>query len=363
MSKNLDENNIYQLLYEEIPSDDDSETSCDDSDNDADYCLPSREVVISESSSDSEYEDSEILNLDNHNIYILPSPLKKTRLSLKRKNNNKDGEIPKKIPVSRRQLFSNFNFEEGDMSGIQPLATPSSSQSSQPQINIQQNHNEINTPFIPPIWSKNNNNMHSSPLFTSLEGVTIDFFQPFYEENSTYLDEINIAHNVVNSDDERSVEKLVENNETNGSSEYVNESDEMKSSICHAISDTNKETSTSIQNILNLIKVNDTKYGSSSSGLQTLEAGLKKITSEGQWETFLHTAGSLSVPFRNRSGTKISVQPTSIARRSPNITRGSKRLPSCRPAKCESNTKKRKRNLGSNVNANLPNAKSHGRAH
>ncbi|KAE9528774.1 hypothetical protein AGLY_012349 [Aphis glycines] len=132
----LNENNIYQLLYEEIPSDDDSETSCDDSDNDADYCLPSREVVISESSSDSEYEDSEILNLDNHNIYLLPSPLKKTRLSLKRKNNNKDGEIPKKLPVSRRQLFSNFNFEEGDMSGIQPLATPSSSQSSQPQINI-----------------------------------------------------------------------------------------------------------------------------------------------------------------------------------------------------------------------------------
>jgi len=195
MSKNLDENNIYQLLYEEIPSDDDSETSCDDSDNDADYCLPSREVVISESSSDSEYEDSEILNLDNHNIYILPSPLKKTRLSLKRKNNNKDGEIPKKLPVSRRQLFSNFNSEEGDMSGIQPLATPSSSQSSQPQINIQQNHNEINTPFIPPIWSKNNNNMHSSPLFTSLEGVTsiienLPFCNPINIFNTLFNDEI-----------------------------------------------------------------------------------------------------------------------------------------------------------------------------
>ncbi|KAE9521818.1 hypothetical protein AGLY_017789 [Aphis glycines] len=195
MSKNLDENNIYQLLYEEIPSDDDSETSCDDSDNDADYCLPSREVVISESSSDSEYEDSEILNLDNHNIYLLPSPLKKTRLSLKRKNNNKDGEIPKKLPVSRRQLFSNFNFEEGDMSGIQPLATPSSSQSSQPQINIQQNHNETNTPFIPPIWSKNNNNMHSSPLFTSLEGVTsiienLPFCNPINIFNTLFNDEI-----------------------------------------------------------------------------------------------------------------------------------------------------------------------------
>jgi len=142
-----------------------------ESDNDEDYRLPSREVVISESSSDTEYEDSEILNLDNNNIYLLPSPLKKTRLSIKRKNITRDIEIPYKVPVSRRQLFSNFSCEEGDMSGIQPLATPSSSQSdresSQPQINVQQNHNEIDVPFIPPIWSKNNNKMYSSPLFTS----------------------------------------------------------------------------------------------------------------------------------------------------------------------------------------------------
>lgn len=154
--------------------------------------------------------------------------------------------------------------------------------------------------------------------------------------------------------------------EKNKSSEYVhelNETDKMQSSSSHEISDTNIETSTSIENIRNLMKFNDTKYGSPSSGIQTLEARLKKITSEGQWETFLHTAGNLSVPLRKRSGTKISVQPTSIARRSPNITRGSKRLPSGRPAKCESSTKKRKRNLGSNVNANLPNAKSHGRGH
>ncbi|XP_008189828.1 piggyBac transposable element-derived protein 4-like [Acyrthosiphon pisum] len=51
----------------------------------------------------------------------------------------KDVEIPNKVPVSRRQLFSNFDFEKGDnMSGIQPLATPSLSQSdresSQPQF-------------------------------------------------------------------------------------------------------------------------------------------------------------------------------------------------------------------------------------
>jgi len=200
MSKNLDENNICQLLYEEIPSDDNSETSCDESDNDEDYRLSSREVVISESSSDTEYEDSEILNLDNNNIYLLPSPLKKTRLSIKRKNITRDVEIPNKVPVSRRQLFSNFNCEEGDMSGIQPLATLSSSQSdreiSQPQINVvQQTHNEIDIPFIPPIWSKNNNKMYSSPLFTSSEGATniienLPFCTPISIFNILFNDEI-----------------------------------------------------------------------------------------------------------------------------------------------------------------------------
>jgi len=72
---------IFVKYYtKKFPSDDNNETSCDESDNDEDYRLPSREVVISESSSDTEYEDSEILNLDNNNIYLLPSPLKKTRL-------------------------------------------------------------------------------------------------------------------------------------------------------------------------------------------------------------------------------------------------------------------------------------------
>jgi len=192
------------------------------------------------------------------------------------------------------------------------------------------------------------------------KSLKIDFFQPFYVENSAYLDEINIAQTVVISDDEKTIV------EKNKSSEYVhelNETDKMQSSLSHEIADTNEETCNSIQNILKLIKFNDKKYGSSSSGIQTLEARLKKITSEGQWETFLHTAGNVSVPLRKRSGAKISVQPTSIARRSPNITRGSKRLPSGRPAKCESGIKKRKRNLGSNVNANLPNAKSYGRGH
>jgi len=85
------------------------------------------------------------------------------------------------------------------MSGIQSLATPSSSQSdresSQPQINVQQNHNEIDVPFIPPIWSKNNNKMYSRCLFTSLEGGTniienLPFCTPISFFNILFNDEI-----------------------------------------------------------------------------------------------------------------------------------------------------------------------------
>jgi hypothetical protein len=104
-------------------------------------------------------------------------------------------------------------------------------------------------------------------------------------------------------------------------------------------------------------------FGSSTAGLNILESHLKKITMEGQWQSFLHTAGNSAVALRKRPGAKIRVQPTSIARRLPRVTKGSKRLPSGRPANCEINTKKRKRNLGTNVQLNVPNAKSHGHNH
>lgn len=105
------------------------------------------------------------------------------------------------------------------------------------------------------------------------------FFQPFYVENSAYLDEINIAQTVVISDDERI---LVEKNKSSEFIHELNETDKMQSSLSHEIADTNKETYNAFQNILKLMKFNDTKYGSSSSGIQTLETRLKKITSEGQ---------------------------------------------------------------------------------
>ncbi|GBL73820.1 hypothetical protein AVEN_230785-1 [Araneus ventricosus] len=58
---------------------------------------------------------------------------------------------------------------------------------------------------------------------------------------------------------------------------------------------------------------------------------LEKITSEGQWETMLATLGS-NVPLRRKAGVAVRVPPTSIARRSIGVARGSKRVVSGRPS-------------------------------
>lgn len=46
MSNNINEGDICQVLFEDIPSDENSDTSCDESDDDKDYCLPSRQIDI-----------------------------------------------------------------------------------------------------------------------------------------------------------------------------------------------------------------------------------------------------------------------------------------------------------------------------
>jgi len=72
-----------------------------------------------------------------------------------------------------------------------------------------------------------------------------------------------------------------------------------------------------------------------------------------------------AVPLARRHRAAIRVQPTAVNRRRPGITRGSKRLPAGRPPKSEKRTRpsKRPRNLQMNVDANQPNAKSHGSGH
>lgn len=69
-----------------------------------------------------------------------------------------------------------------------------------------------------------------------------------------------------------------------------------------------KETKTkTIDCIIDLIKSKDSTFGSSTAGLNILESRLKKVTTEGQWQSFLHTAGNSTVALRKRPGAKIRV--------------------------------------------------------
>ena len=68
--------------------------------------------------------------------------------------------------------------------------------------------------------------------------------------------------------------------------------------------------------------------------------------------------------FKTSSQKNIRVQPTSIARRRPGITKSGRRVPAGRPPTLhQSRGLKRKRNLCENVKENVPNAKSHGINH
>jgi hypothetical protein len=80
---NINSSDICQELFEDIPSDDRSVTSIDDTGIDKYYIIPTQNTnnIIEESSdlSDeevSEESDVEILNLGDNNTYLLPSPIK-----------------------------------------------------------------------------------------------------------------------------------------------------------------------------------------------------------------------------------------------------------------------------------------------
>lgn len=96
-------------------------------------------------------------------------------------------------------------------------------------------------------------------------------------------------------------------------------------------------------------------------GLEKAVCKLRSISNASSFASFLHGHG---FGRRYRSGAAIRVQPTSLSRRRPHVTRGSKRLASGRPPSGSTVTKaKRRRCLSLNIRANLPNAKSHGNGH
>lgn len=70
------------------------------------------------------------------------------------------------------------------------------------------------------------------------------------------------------------------------------------------ISDDESKSVDEIRNLCDEIMKTHEKYGSSTSGIASFRKRLAKITSKGQWETFLHTAGS-SILLGKRSGAAI----------------------------------------------------------
>ena len=131
-------------------------------------------------------------------------------------------------------------------------------------------------------------------------------------------------------------------------------------------SSANEQGDAVLDDILELLSTKHSTFGSSTSGLEMMRKRLRRVQwlqSCGQWEAFLHTIGS-AVPLAHRHRAAIRVQPTAVGRRRPGVTRGSKRLPTGRPAKSDKRPPaKRRRSFHHNVQANQPNAKPHGSAH
>ena len=103
-------------------------------------------------------------------------------------------------------------------------------------------------------------------------------------------------------------------------------------------------------------------FGTSRSkeGMQKVMDRLCKIKTSNMFDSFLHSWGSGLGLTKGRKS-QIKVQPTSVSRRRPGLSRGASTVGKGRPALNASEKKglKRKRNLALNIALNQPNAKSH----
>ena len=113
-----------------------------------------------------------------------------------------------------------------------------------------------------------------------------------------------------------------------------------------------------------LLEQKHEQFGNNISGLRRMIRRLQHVQTATQWETFMHSGGA-SVPLSQHHRATIRVQPGSVGRRRPGVSRGSKRRPTGRPPSSDPPRKRRKRprNLQLSVDRNQPNAKGHGDGH
>lgn len=181
-------------------------------------------------------------------------------------------------------------------------------------------------------------------------------------ESNTIVSECNTGNSSNMLDTEQSnIENQINdiNNEETEVMEYE-ETEAMENKETEAMENTTSSEEYKNQ-IISLMTDNFKKFPSPSLHvLSKCVQRLKNVKTLTGWESFIATAGS-SISLRHRGRAIIGVQPTTISRRRPGITRGSKRLPVGQPKKVVKT--KRNRNLQENVNKNVPNAKSHGTNH
>jgi len=147
---------------------------------------------------------------------------------------------------------------------------------------------------------------------------------------------------------------------TNSSSDDISSMDHHQQQQQQQLSEVNGQL---MREFVQLVSANFDRFGSEpecQEALRKATARMRTVTTATSFASFFHNTGGFR---RYRAGAAIRVQPTSLARRRPGVTRGSKRLPCGRPPAGCGPKRKRARCLAENIAANVPNAKSHGYGH
>ncbi|KAL4127508.1 hypothetical protein QTP88_011675 [Uroleucon formosanum] len=152
------------MLFEDLPSDDKSLSSIDDTDDDETYAPePNNNILVMESDLESD-ENVEILNIEENVTYILPSP-QKNRSSNRQKNPSK---CIRNVSSNCRELFPSIkNYQTNE-----ELAVPILTQHTASEVQTFDTNSIFQDEFIEPIWSSNENINMEISSFECSEGPT-----------------------------------------------------------------------------------------------------------------------------------------------------------------------------------------------
>jgi len=165
MAKRYSDLEVNEMLFEDLPSDDESLSSIDDTDDDETYVPEPNNNILLVMDSDSESDENvEILNIEENVTYILPSP-QKNRSSNRRKNPSK---CTPNVSSNSRELFPSIkNYQTNE-----ELAVPILTQHTASEVQTFDTNSNFQDEFIEPIWSSNENINMVISSFDCSEGPT-----------------------------------------------------------------------------------------------------------------------------------------------------------------------------------------------